>query len=178
MGSAGVDVASNGVAGLIEDTIGDTPYAQEGEVKDTPASGARGPSLHWLKSKPAGALRFAFRLPIYLYRLDLGWLLGHRGHKSGLLRETLLEMILYNPATGESIVLSAWGEKADWCRNMEVTPALEARTASERCVPEQRLLVPEENHAVLAGYRRRHPLAFRVFVKASGFGHPLKGFGG
>jgi deazaflavin-dependent oxidoreductase (nitroreductase family) len=117
-------------------------------------------------------------LPIYLYRLDLGWLLGHRGHKSGLLRETLLEMILYNPATGESIVLSAWGEKADWYRNMEVTPALEARTASERCVPEQRLLVPEENHAVLAGYRRRHPLAFRVFVKASGFGHPLKGSGG
>ena len=178
MGSAGVDVGSNGVAGLIEDTIGDTPYAQEGEVKDTPASGARGPSLHWLKSKPAGALRFAFRLPIYLYRLDLGWLLGHRGHKSGLLRETLLEMILYNPATGESIVLSAWGEKADWYRNMEVTPALEARSASECCVPEQRLLVPEENHAVLAGYRRRHPLAFRVFVKASGFGHPLKGFGG
>ena len=107
---------------------------------------------------------------------------GHRGlllipreHKSGLLRETLLEMILYNPATGESIVLSAWGEKADWYRNMEVTPALEARTASERCVPEQRLLVPEENHAVLAGYRRRHPLAFRVFVKAFGFGYRLEG---
>jgi deazaflavin-dependent oxidoreductase (nitroreductase family) len=106
---------------------------------------------------------------MYLYRLDLGWLLGHRGHKSGLLRETLLEMILYNPATGESIVLSAWGEEADWYRNMEVTPALEARTASERCVPEQRLLVPEENHAVLTGYRRRHPPAFRVFVKRARF---------
>ena len=138
-----------------------------------------------MKSKPAGALRLAFRLPIYLYRLDLGWLLGHRGlllihrgHESGLLRETLLEMILYNSATGEDIVLSAWGEKADWYGNMEATPALEARTASERRVPEQRLLVPEENHAVLAGYRRRHPLAFRVFVKAFDFGYPLKGFGG
>ncbi len=120
MGSAGVDVGSNGVAGLIEDTIGDTPYAQGGEVKDTPASGARGPSLHWLKSKPAGALRLAFRLPIYLYRLDLGRLLGHRflllvhrGRESGLLRETVLEVIMYNPATGESVVLSAWGEKVD-----------------------------------------------------------------
>jgi hypothetical protein len=40
------------------------------------------------------------------------------------------------------------------------------------------LLVPEENHAVLASYRRRHPLAFRVFVKAFGFGYPLKGVGG
>src|SRR5215212_10162331 len=49
-----------------------------GEVKATPASRPRGPNLRWLKSKPAGALRLAFRLPIYLYRLDLGWLLGHR----------------------------------------------------------------------------------------------------
>ena len=169
MGSAGVDVGSNGVAGLIEDTIGDTPYAQGGEVKDTPASGARGPSLHWLKSKPAGALRLAFRLPIYLYRLDLGWLLGHREQESGLLRETLLEMILYNSATGESVVLSAWGEKSDWYRNVGATPALEVRTAGQRYVPDQRFLVPEENHAVLADYRRRHPPAFRVFVKRARF---------
>src|SRR5215212_4730340 len=84
MGSAGVDVASNGVAGLIEDTIGETPYAQGGEVKDTPASGARGPSLHWLKLRPAGALRLAFRLPIYLYRLDLGWLPATGGYCSSL----------------------------------------------------------------------------------------------
>ena len=40
-------------------------------------------------------------MPIYLYRLDLGRLLGHRflllvhrGRKSGLLRETVLEVIL------------------------------------------------------------------------------------
>jgi hypothetical protein len=59
-------------------------------------------------------------LPIYLYRLDLGRLLGHRflllvhrGRKSGLLRETVLEVLLHDPATNESVVLSAWGEKAD-----------------------------------------------------------------
>jgi hypothetical protein len=75
-----------------------------------------GPNFRWLESKPAGALRLAFRLPIYLYRLNLGWMLGHRfllfvhlGRKSGLLRETVLEVILYDPATRESVVLSAWG---------------------------------------------------------------------
>jgi len=149
-------------------------------VKDAPASGFRGPNLRWLKSKPAGALRLAFRLPIYLYRLNLGWLLGHRflllihqGRKSGLLRETVLEVVLYDPATKESVVLSAWGEKADWYRNIEATPALEVRTGGERYAPEQRFLAPEQNGAVLADYERRHPLAFRIFVGA--FGYPLGG---
>jgi deazaflavin-dependent oxidoreductase (nitroreductase family) len=152
-------------------------------VKDAPAPASRGPNLRWLKSRPAGALRLAFRLPIYLYRLNLGWLLGHRalllvhqGRSSGLLRETVLEVVFYNPATRKSVVLSAWGEKADWYRNIEATPALEVRTGGQRYVPEQQFLAPEENHAVLADYGRRHPLAFRIFVRA--FGYPLGGDGG
>jgi hypothetical protein len=85
-----------------------------GDVKDDTLSGSPGPTFRWLKSKPAGALRLAFRLPIYLYLLNLGWLLGHRallldhrGRKSGLLRDTVLEALLYDPATRESVVLSA-----------------------------------------------------------------------
>jgi deazaflavin-dependent oxidoreductase (nitroreductase family) len=149
-------------------------------VKATPASGTRGPNLRWLKSKPVGALRLAFRLPMYLYRLNLGWLLGHRflllvhrGRRSGLLRETMLEVILYEPAIRESVVLSAWGEKSDWYRNIEAAPALEVRTGAQRYVPEQRFLAPEENHAVIRNYGLRHPLAFRVFARV--FGYPLGG---
>ena len=109
---------------------------------------------------------FAFRLPIYLYRLKLGWSLGHRflllihrGRKSGLLHQTVLEVIRYNPAAEESVVLSARGEKADWYRNIDASPALEVRTGRERYVPKQRFLAPEENHAVILEYARRHPLA-------------------
>jgi hypothetical protein len=59
-------------------------------------------------------------LPIYLYRLDLlGRLLGHRflllvhrRRESGLLRETVLEVLLHDPSTREGVVLSAWGRKA------------------------------------------------------------------
>ena len=149
-------------------------------MKDAPAYGRGGPNLRWLRSRPSGTLRLVFRLPIYLYRLNLGWLLGHRGlllihqgRKSGLLRETVLEVIRYDPATKESVVLSGWGEKADWYRNIKATPALEVRTGGERYVPEQRFLAPEENHAVLADYRRRHPLAFRIFARV--FGYPLGG---
>jgi deazaflavin-dependent oxidoreductase (nitroreductase family) len=149
-------------------------------VNDAFASRARGPNVHWLRSRPTGVLRLAFRLPIYLYRLNLGWLLGHRflllvhlGRRSGLLHETVLEVLLHDPATRESVVLSAWGEKADWYRNVGATPALEVRTGGQRYVPEQRFLAPEENHAVISDYGRRHPLAFRVFARV--FGYPLEG---
>ena len=149
-------------------------------MRDAPVFRTRGPHLPWLGSKPTGAKRLAFRLPIYLYRLNLGWLLGHRflllvhrGRKSGLLRETVLEVLLHDPAARESVVLSAWGEKSDWYRNVGATSALEIRTGGQRYVPEQRFLAPEENYTVISDYGRRHPLAFRVFARV--FGYPLGG---
>ena len=149
-------------------------------MKDASASRTQGPNLRWLRSKPTGASRLAFRLPIYLYRLNLGWLFGHRflllvhqGRLSGLLRETVLEVLLHDPATRESVVLSAWGEKADWYRNVGATPAIEVQIGGQRYVPEQRFLAPEENHGVICDYRRRHALAFRVFAIL--FGYPLDG---
>jgi deazaflavin-dependent oxidoreductase (nitroreductase family) len=149
-------------------------------VKDATAYRTLGPNLRWLKSKPARVLRLAFRLPVYLYRLNLGWLLGHRflllvhrGRRSGLLHETVLEVLLHDPATSESVVLSAWAEKADWYRNIEANPGLEVRSGGQRYVPEQRFLAEEENHAVISDYGRRHPLAFRVFARV--FGYPLEG---
>jgi hypothetical protein len=90
-----------------------------------------------------------------------------------LLHETVLEVLLHDPATRESVVLSARGEKADWYRNVGATAALEVRTGGQRYVPEQRFVAPEENHAVISEYARRHPLAFRVFARV--FGYPLDG---
>ena len=87
----------------------------------------------WLPSRPSRAL--ALRLPSYIYRLRLGGLLGHRflllthrRRKSGLTRRTPLEVLHYDPHSRESVVLSAWGKKADWYRNIEASPPLEVET--------------------------------------------------
>ena len=134
----------------------------------------------WLRMKPTGAWRFAFRLPIYLYHLGLGWLLGqrflllvHQGRNSGLRRETVLEVILHDPTNRESVVLSAWGEKADWYRNLQTTPALEVQTGCERYRPVQRFLSPEEAYVALAKYERRYPWAARILSRL--FGYPQGG---
>lgn len=98
-----------------------------------------------------GLLRLQHRLPIHVYRLGLGWTLGHRflllthrGRRTGLPRQAMLEVIHYDPRTQESTVLAALGERADWYRNIQAGPAIEVRTGRCRYVPQYRVLTPEE----------------------------------
>lgn len=142
--------------------------------------GARSTGRGWFGSRPTGIVLRLYRLPILLYWFNLGWLLGHRGlllthrgRKTGLLRQTVLEVITYDPAARESVVLSGYGERADWYRNITAAPALEVQTRRERYVPAQRFLAPEENLAAITEYERRHPLAARVFARV--FDYPLGG---
>ena len=77
-----------------------------------------------------GTLRRLFRAPVYLYRWNCGWLLGHRllllihiGRRTGLRRHTVLEVMDYRKKGPEAVVMSAFGRNADWLRNIEATPA-------------------------------------------------------
>ncbi len=121
-------------------------------------------------------LLVAFRLPISLYRLHLGWLLGHRflllthrGRKSGRIRKTVLEVVSYDPRTRESVVVSGWGERADWYRNIQASPALEVQTGRDRYVPTQRILSADEAYAVMVDYEQRLPALARPVVRRLGF---------
>ncbi|MGZ6320715.1 MAG: nitroreductase family deazaflavin-dependent oxidoreductase, partial [Ktedonobacterales bacterium] len=93
-------------------------------------------------AQPRGLLKWGFNLPIALYRARLGWLLGHRflllthrGRKTGMIRHTVLEVVHFDPATRESTVLSAYGERADWYHNLLVHPAVEVQTGWSLYVP-------------------------------------------
>jgi F420H(2)-dependent quinone reductase len=75
---------------------------------------------------PRGVLRWLLRLPIWLYRLRMGRLLGNRflmlthiGRKSGQPRQSVLEVVGHDEATGIYIIASGWGEQADWLRNIQ-----------------------------------------------------------
>ena len=127
-------------------------------------------------AKPSGLLKWGFNLPILLYHAHLGWLLGHRflllthqGRKSGKSHQTVLEVASYDRSTGESMVMSAYGLRADWYQNIMAHPALEVQTAGRRYVPEQRLLDAEERFAALATYERRYARAFRAVMKYLGY---------
>ena len=125
---------------------------------------------------PKGWLRLAFRMPIYLYRLGLGWLLGrwflmvtHQGRKSGLKRYAVLEVVKHDQATEESIVAAAYAENADWYLNIQKTPALEIQIGRKRYLPQQRFLTAAETYESLADFHRRRPAEVSWLARFFGF---------
>src|SRR6516225_11717887 len=81
---------------------------------------------------PHGVARTLYRLPIRLFHLHLGWLLmghflllTHSGRKSGLPRQTVLEVLLHDRAKDVYYVMAGWGEQSDWVKNIEKTPQVE-----------------------------------------------------
>jgi len=116
-----------------------------------------------------------FRAPRVLYKLGLGRLLGHRflllthsGRRSGREYQTLLEVVHYQPRTRESVVVSGWGERADWYRNIKAHPAVEVRTGTQRYAPVWRELEPDEADAVVTEYVDQLPSFVRPLARRLG----------
>ena len=124
-----------------------------------------------LRDRRAPLARSLFRLPVVLYRLGVGHLLGHQflllthaGRRTGRVRETALKVLRFDPATGESVVASAWGPATDWYRNITARPALAERTGRDCSVPQQRLVPPEEAYAAFDAWTRRQPAFARLML--------------
>jgi deazaflavin-dependent oxidoreductase (nitroreductase family) len=119
-------------------------------------------------SRPHGLLLLGLRLPIWLYRARLGWLLGdrfllltHVGRKTGRSHRTVLEVVGEDQGQGIWYVAAGWGKRSDWYRNVQENHSVEltvgARTAAFRAEIQSK----ERAAEVFLDYARRHPLAFK-----------------
>lgn len=125
---------------------------------------------------PVGLKRWFFRAPVWVYRARLGFLFGHRmlylvtrGRRSGMPRETVLEATQYDPVAGLVVVVSGWGERADWYRNLQAGPAIEIRFGGRRYPsPQRRFLDADQISLVLSRYARVHPWAWRSLASSLG----------
>ncbi len=116
-----------------------------------------------------------FKLPLLLYRLRLGWLLGkrfmqltHVGRRSGKVRKTVLAVLRYDEKTREIYAVSAW-QGSDWYYNIQASPALRVETGFVQYAPAQRTLSPEEITATFMEYRQRHPIFSRMICRIPGW---------
>lgn len=117
---------------------------------------------------PRGILRWVFRAPILLYRMRLGWLLGtrfllihHRGRRSGVTRQTVVEVVDSDVHHGSYVVVAAWGRKTDWYRNIVADPQVEIEVSTERVAAMARTVTRQEAELHLREFSRRHPTAFK-----------------
>lgn len=112
-----------------------------------------------------------------LYRLRMGWLLGsrfllltHTGRRTGQTRQTVLEVVGYDRSIPEVVVIAAWGERAQWVRNLEASPAISVQIGRTRWpAPEHHILDAERTAEVIATYRREHPFTARLIGKLLGW---------
>lgn len=116
-----------------------------------------------------------FKLPVFLYRLRLGWLLGkrfmqitHVGRRSGKVHRTVLAVLRFDDKTKEIYAVSAW-KGSDWYYNIQASPALQVETGFVRYVPVQRTLSPEEITTTFIEYRKQHPIFSRMICRIPGW---------
>lgn len=125
---------------------------------------------------PRGLARLAFRLPIGLYRLGLGGLLGtrfllltHTGRKTGRERKTVLEVVRYDKAKSVFVVAAGFGPKSDWYQNLLARPQVVVQCGRRRWKMNTEFLSPDRAGEELLEYGRRHPLALRELIRMMGF---------
>src|SRR5512140_470 len=116
------------------------------------------------RARPGRWARMFNAGPVWMYRLGLGRLMPgsmvlitHRGRKTGKLRHTCLEVAHRDEATGEVVVFSSRGERADWYRNLLAAPPVQVQIGGRRFRPEQRFVPPDEALLVLREYTTHRP---------------------
>jgi deazaflavin-dependent oxidoreductase (nitroreductase family) len=118
--------------------------------------------------KRKGMLWYLFRAPVYLYHWHMGWLFGkrlllltHTGRRTGLRRQTVLEVVEYRMNGPEVVVANGFGPGSNWVRNIEASSGgdksgEEVTVGSQHFVASHRFLGEEEATKVIQGYEHRN----------------------
>jgi deazaflavin-dependent oxidoreductase (nitroreductase family) len=119
------------------------------------------------------------RAPIWLYRLGLGGLLGHRfvllthtGRNSGRPRQVVLEVVGRREGGGY-LVASGYGNRSQWFRNLLNDPRVRFQVGWRHYDGWARPLPAAESGRQLSEYARRHPRTAAALMRA--IGHDVDG---
>jgi deazaflavin-dependent oxidoreductase (nitroreductase family) len=108
------------------------------------------------------------RLPIWLYRLKIGWLsdnrflmLTHKGRKSRLPHETVIEVVQHDQQSDTYYVVSGWGKKSDWYRNIQKDPSVTIHVGTRKFHSIAQFIPFTQAVEIMEAYVRDHPVAFK-----------------
>lgn len=98
-------------------------------------------------------------------------MIEHRGRKSGRLYRTVVEVVGATGSGGQRFVVSGFGPKADWYRNLEAGGLVAIWLGSRRCDATARFLGPGEAAEIMARYETEHPKAAAVLQRELGLSY-------
>ncbi len=123
------------------------------------------------KGPPGPLLRRLFRSPVWQYRMGMARLLGPyvlllttTGRRTGRARVTALD---YLPDREDDAyyVMSGWGTKADWYRNLLANPQVHVQLGTQRFECRARPADTDTYQRLLVAYRERNPFADRLLKR-------------
>lgn len=127
-------------------------------------------------ASPTGWRRLALRLPIGLYRLRLGGLLGtrfvlihHTGRRSGQPRQVVVEVVVRDPSSSAIVVASGFGPEADWYRILIATPDATIELGWRHLEVHAAPLTAEQAGQTMVDYAHRHPRAAATLARFMGY---------
>ena len=125
---------------------------------------------------PVGISRFFYRLPIGLYRLGLGSLLGtravllsHTGRNSGKERQVVLEVIRYDKKSGACVVAVGFGRDSDWFLNITKEPRINFTVGNTNRTGTAIRLDEIKAGRELVRYEKEHPKAWKELTRFMGY---------
>lgn len=125
-------------------------------------------------SPPGPLLRWFFRAPVGLYRIGLGGLMPMQlqlttvGRKSGQPRRAVVDVLKHDAATDTYYVVSAWGERSNWFRNLQANPVVRVQVRWRRFVGRATILPEKEAEEFLLDFWRRHRFYVRTMFRLIG----------
>ena len=146
-----------------------------------PPGASNMPEKTWVETipYPKGLQKWLFKTPILLYRLGLGFIVGRLfmimttfGRKSGAPRRTAIK---FHEFKGKPTVMSGWGTKTDWYRNLQSNPLATVQTWRGAQSVRARRIDLDKELARAFRWAQANP-TMKAMMKAAGFEMTLEQF--
>ena len=108
---------------------------------------------------PKGLLKLGFRIPVYFYRLRLGWLLGkrfvlinHLGRKTSMPHQAVVEVLERDEETNSITVVAGYGQRTQWYQNLQEHPDTIIQVGSHKFHVTAEFITPVDGEEIMVRY--------------------------
>ncbi|MFN8382440.1 MAG: nitroreductase family deazaflavin-dependent oxidoreductase [Anaerolineales bacterium] len=134
--------------------------------------------MQGLEKRPSKLLKFFFKVPLFFHKIGFGgWerLIGAQwmlittvGRKTGKPRQTMVDVMDYDKATDTYYIEAAYGERADWYKNIQSNPIFEGQVGRRKFKAKAGALSSEGSGDLLVQFYRQKPAYTRSVMAMAG----------